>query len=440
METQELQLKRAEYKTAKLSTLKNWKENPREIDERDFEKLVDLLKRYGLIRPLLVDGRDGTTVLGGNMRLRALRELGVKEVDIAVVKPSSDEEAIEMALIDNAEFGRYLKNRLQDLLETHNIDLSIRITTNSVRLGEFKIAETKKDPDDFNPDSVDTSNSPIEEGTMIRLGNHILICGDSTNQKVVEKLLGEKRADMIFTDPPYNVDYGATMKDKLRGTSDRRIMNDNLGANFYNFLFDALTAVKGKVRGDVYICMSSSELHTLYSAFTDAGGHWSTFLIWVKNTFTMGRSNYQRQYEPILYGWYEETSHFWSGARDLGDVIRQEDAYVDAKGNVYLKAENLSMDIWEFPKPTRNKEHPTMKPVGLVERAIKNSTEPTDIVLDMFGGSGTTLIACETTNRHCRMIELDPYYCEVIAKRWEILTGNEREYLNLEGTPDEQAK
>ena len=151
-------------------------------------------------------------------------------------------------------------------------------------------------------------------------------------------------------------------------------------------------------KGAIYICMSSSELHTLYDAFVKAGGKWSTFVIWAKNMFTMGRSDYQRQYEPILYGWKQGNDHYWCGVRNEGDV-------------------------WFVKKPVRNDLHPTMKPVELIERALKNSSKSHDIVLDCFGGSGSTLIACEKLGRQCRMVELDPKYVDVIVKRWEDFTG-----------------
>ena len=153
-------------------------------------------------------------------------------------------------------------------------------------------------------------------------------------------------------------------------------------------------------KGAVYVCMSSSELHTLQRAFTAAGGKWSTFVIWAKNTFTLGRADYQRQYEPILYGWKEGTDRYWCGARDQGDV-------------------------WFFDKPVSNDLHPTMKPVALVERAIRNSSKTRDVVLDPFGGSGSTLIACEKAGRQARLIELDPRYCDVIVQRWQEWTGEQ---------------
>jgi DNA modification methylase len=224
--------------------------------------------------------------------------------------------------------------------------------------------------------------------------------------EAVEKVLAGGLADMTWTDPPYGVNYGATMKDKLR-KKHRRIANDNLGPAFEPFLRDACTNILAVTKGAVYICMSSSELHTLHEAFTEAGGHWSTFVIWAKNTFTMGRADYQRQYEPILYGWKEGTDHYWCGARDQGDV-------------------------WFVKKPVANDLHPTMKPVELVERAIRNSSKSRDTVLDPFAGSGSTLIASEKTHRLARLIELEPKYCDVIIRRFEEFSGK-RAVLESDG-------
>jgi DNA modification methylase len=232
--------------------------------------------------------------------------------------------------------------------------------------------------------------------------------------EAVEKVLAGGLADMVFTDPPYNVNYGATMKDKLRKSS-RKIANDNLGDGFEQFLRDTCINILAVTKGAVYVCMSSSELHTLEKAFREAGGHWSTFVIWAKNTFTMGRSDYQRQYEPILYGWKEGTEHFWCGARDQGDV-------------------------WFVKKPVSNDLHPTMKPVELVERAIHNSSKGRDTVLDPFGGSGTTLIACQKAGRHARLIELEPKYCDVIVRRWQEFTGKDAVYEGSTRTFAEMAE
>jgi DNA modification methylase len=213
----------------------------------------------------------------------------------------------------------------------------------------------------------------------------------------VERVLAGQLADMTFCDPPYNVDYANSPKDKLRG-KHRPILNDDLGRGFEAFLYDACVNILQVTKGAVYVCMSSSELHTLQRAFTAAGGRWSTFIVWAKNTFTLGRADYQRQYEPILNGWKEGADHYWCGARDQGDV-------------------------WFFDKPVRNDLHPTMKPVALVERAIRNSSKSRDIVLDPFGGSGSTLIACEKTGRQARLIELDAKYVDLVIHRWQEFTG-----------------
>lgn len=224
-----------------------------------------------------------------------------------------------------------------------------------------------------------------------------MLCGDATVRADVEKLLDGELADMAFTDPPYNVNYANSAKDKLRG-KNRPILNDALGDGFGALLQAASANVLAVTKGGVYICMSSSELDTLQKAFREAGGKWSTFVIWAKNTFTLGRADYQRQYEPILYGWKDGTDHYWCGARDQGDV-------------------------WLFDKPHKNDLHPTMKPVALVERAIRNSSKSRDIVLDLFGGSGTTMIAAERTGRQARLLELDPRYVDVIVRRWEKVSG-----------------
>jgi DNA modification methylase len=225
---------------------------------------------------------------------------------------------------------------------------------------------------------------------------------------------------MAVTDPPYNVDYGNSAKDKMRG-KDRRILNDALGDGFYQFLYDTCINLLMVTKGACYICMSSSELHTLQKAFTDAGGKWSTFIIWAKNTFTLGRADYQRQYEPILYGWKDGSQHYWCGARDQGDV-------------------------WFVDKPRVNDLHPTMKPVELIERAITNSSKSRDIVLDLFGGSGTTLIAAERTGRSARLMELDPKYVDVIVQRWQDYTGNkavldgeDRTFDDLKASPGKRS-
>jgi DNA modification methylase len=234
-------------------------------------------------------------------------------------------------------------------------------------------------------------------GDLWVLGEHRLLCGNAAVRADIEKVLEGQLAGITFTDPPYNVDYANSPKDKLRG-KHRPILNDDLGSGFEAFLHDACANILSVTKGAIYVCMSSSELHTLQRAFTTAGGKWSTFVIWAKHTFTLGRADYQRQYEPVLYTWPAGHDRYWCGARDQGDV-------------------------WFIDKPARNDLHPTMKPVALMERAVRNSSKTRDIVLDPFGGSGSTLIACEKTGRQARLVELDPRYCDVIVQRWQAFSG-----------------
>ena len=259
------------------------------------------------------------------------------------------------------------------------------------------LAETGDEGGDLDQ-APEVPTEPISRpGDLWICGQHRVLCGDATVLSDVEKLLDGELADMAFTDPPYNVNYANSEKDKRKG-KNRPILNDALGEDFGALLYDACVNILTLTKGAVYICMSSSELDRLQKAFRDAGGKWSTFVIWAKNTFTLGRSDYQRQYEPILYGWKEGTDHYWCGARDQGDV-------------------------WFVDKPVKNDLHPTMKPIELVERAIRNSSKSRDIILDPFGGSGTTMIAAERAGRRARLVELDPKYVDVIVERWQSLTG-----------------
>lgn len=401
-----------------IEKLKPWTKNPRDIKKEDFERLKRQIKELGQYKPLLVT-REGE-VLGGNMRLKAYKELGINEVWVSVVTPKTEAEKVKYALSDNDRAGFYISDQLTDLiteygveinLDDYKVDLGEAMTLSEV-LNKFGINEVVEDEP---PEVPEEAESKL--GEVYQLGRHRLMCGDATKIEDVEKLMDGKKADMVFTDPPYNVDY--------EGGTGLKIKNDKFANKqaFYQFLYDSLSALRPFVKGDLYICMSSSELHTLQKAFQDCGGHWSTFIIWVKDRFTLGRSNYQRQYEPILYGWFTGSTHYWSGLRNLGDVVKEE-AKTDEFGETWFKLDGLVQgDIWEFDKPKKNKEHPTMKPQELCARAIKNSSPLDGVILDTFGGSGSTLIACEQTNRTCYMMELDPKYCDVITKRWMKFTG-----------------
>ncbi len=374
--------------------------NARTHSEEQIAQIAASIREFGWTNPILTDGDKG--VIAGHGRLAAARKLELTEVPVIELGHLSPEQKKAYILADNRialNSGwdeELLKLELQELQGVDfDLDLLGFGDDEIERLLNGDQAGGGLTEDDAIPEApVDPVSRP---GDLWILGNHRLLCGDSTMLSDVEKLMGNELADMAFTDPPYNVDYGNNAKDKMRG-KDRRILNDALGDGFYQFLYDACLNLQVVTKGACYVCMSSSELHTLQKAWIDAGGKWSTFIIWAKNTFTLGRSDYQRQYEPILYGWKQGVDHFWCGDRDQSD-------------------------IWNYNKPRVNDLHPTMKPVELVERAIKNSSKSRDIVLDLFGGSGTTLIACEKTGRQARLMELDPKFVDVIVKRWEEYTG-----------------
>jgi len=377
--------------------------NARTHSDDQVAQIAASIAEFGWTNPILA-GADGI-IIAGHARLLAARKLGMTEVPVIVLDHLTETERRALVLADNrlalnAGWDEEMLRVELESIRDDGFDLDLIGFTDDEL--EDLLREPEEDhagntDEDAVPEAPDTATTVA--GDVWVLGEHRLLCGDATQMEAVQKVLAGALADMVFTDPPYNVNYGATMKDKLRGKK-RKIANDNLGQNFEQFLKDALVNLLAVTKGAIYVCMSSSELHTLHRAFTEAGGHWSTFVIWAKNTFTMGRSDYQRQYEPILYGWKDGTDHFWCGARDQGDV-------------------------WLVKKPVANDLHPTMKPVELVERAIRNSSKGRDTVLDPFGGSGSTLIACEKSGRQARVIELEPKYCDVIVARWQEFTGKQ---------------
>lgn len=383
-----------------VASLIPYARNARTHSDEQVAQIAASIAEFGFTNPILTDGDRG--VIAGHGRLAAARKLRLTEVPVIELNHLSAIQKKAYILADNriaANAGWDDELLSVELAELQDAGFDLELTgfgdEELERLLNGEGNTTGLTEDDAVPDvPVD----PVSKtGDVWLMGQHRLICGDSTVLTDVERVMNGQLADMAFTDPPYNVDYANNAKDKMRG-KDRRIMNDALGDGFYQFLYDACVNLLIVTKGACYVCMSSSELHTLQRAWLDAGGKWSTFVIWAKNTFTLGRADYQRQYEPILYGWKEGVKHYWCGDRDQSD-------------------------IWNYNKPRVNDLHPTMKPVELVERAIKNSSKTRDIVLDLFGGSGTTLIACEKTNRQARLVELDPKYVDVIVKRWEDYTG-----------------
>jgi DNA modification methylase len=382
-----------------LGELIPYARNPRTHSDAQVAQIAASIREFGWTNPVLVDGANG--IIAGHGRVLAARKLGLERVPVIELAHMSEAQKRAYVLADNqlalnAGWDEaLLRLELADLSEL-GFDLGLigfaEGELERLLAGDGRTGLTEDDDAPALPEQAVT-----KLGDLWVLGEHRLLCGDATVLAVVEQVLEGRLADMTFTDPPYNVDYGSSAKDRLRG-NNRKILNDDLGAGFEAFLHGACANILSVTKGAVYVCMSSSELHTLQRVFTSAGGKWSTFLIWAKHTFTLGRADYQRMYEPILYGWRDGHDHYWCGARDQGDV-------------------------WFFDKPVRNDLHPTMKPVALVERAIRNSSKSRDIVLDPFGGSGSTLIACEKAGRKTRLIELDPKYCDVIIRRWQAWTG-----------------
>lgn len=387
--------------TANIADLRSWDKNPRDILPKDLDRLKAQIQRLGQYKPLLVTS-DGI-VIGGNMRLRAYKDLGITELWVSIVNPKDDTELLEYALSDNDRAGFYNELELMELVELTPIDQTMFAVDmgRPVLLQDFMNRENKKKTEEDEPPTVNESEPAVSvPGEIYQLGRHRLMCGDSTDLEAVTKLMGDFKADMVFTDPPYNVDYTGKTKDALKIENDKK---DD--ASFYQFLLDAFTNMSAvtKAGGSIYVCHADSEGMNFRKSFMDAGFLLKQCLIWNKNTLVMGRQDYHWKHEPILYGWKDGGSHQWYGERN-------------------------QTTVWDIDRPTRSEDHPTMKPLALIEKALDNSSKSEDLVLDLFGGSGSTLIACEQMSRTCNTMELDPHYCDVIRKRYAKLKGKEQEW------------
>ena len=372
---------------AKISAIKANSKNPRVIKDDKFRKLVQSIKEFPQMldkRPLVcftdVDGKY--VVLGGNMRLKAAIEVGLKELPILLADDWTQEQRDEFLIKDNVGFGEWDWDQLanewnEELLDKWGLDIP--------NFEPDEVLEAEEDDFDEEPPLI-----PVTVlGDLYEIGEHRLLCGDSTQTDTFEKLMQGEFGDMVITDPPYNVAYEGKTKDALT------IDNDNMGNDdFYKFLYDFYSALTTTVKkgGAIYVWHASSEIINFGKAMVDAGWLLKQQLIWVKNSMVMGRQDYQWKHEPCLYGWLAGDSHKWYSDRKQTTVI-------------------------EFDRPSRNAEHPTMKPIGLFGYQIENSSKVGDLVIDAFGGSGTTMIACQQLKRKARVIEFDPKYCDVIVKR-----------------------
>jgi DNA modification methylase len=387
--------------------------NPRRISEEELDALERSIREFGFVQPVLARKEDGT-VIGGHQRLVAARRLGLTTVPVTYLDLSVEQaRLLNLALnkISGSWDEQLLARLLAELQDSSEIDLSLSgFGEDEIRdlLRSLETREKRERPESFDLDAAleEATRSPrTRPGECWALGEHRLLVGDATKAEDLERVLAGRRAGMAFTDPPYNVSLG-DHGGHQRGSRRRRIANDSMDPIAWETFVRAWArTLLASVDGALYVCMSSKEMPLVSRVLAEEGGHWSDTLIWAKDRFVLGRADYQRSYEPIWYGWREESSHHWCGDRDQGDV-------------------------WEIARCADAPLHPTMKPLPLMERAISNSSTAGDLVLDPFLGSGSTLIACERTGRVCAGIELDPIYAEVVLARWERFSGQDVERID----------
>lgn len=401
--------------------------NPREVDEIKYRKLKESLKRdAGLtaISELKLYPYQGRWVaIGGNMRLRAMRELGWTEVIAKPIPEDTSKDALNRyILLDNTSFGKWDFDALANEWSSEVLsDCAIDLPEQPTPEDEEEAKDDNCDIDELKPE-----NPRSRLGDIYVLGTHRLICGDSTKQVYLDALMGDDQADIIITDPPYNVDYTGGTKEK------KKIANDKMeSSQFQDFLAAAFSMADRhlKAGGAFYIWHADSERYNFQTAAHRAGWKPRQTLVWNKNAMVLGRQDYQWKHEPCLYGWKEGAAHYFTPNRSLTTVLEKY-AEIDSMTKEELKefcklvlSGDIPTTVIDEDKPLRSTEHPTMKPIPLIGRQVMNSSRKGEVVLDMFGGSGTTMMACEQLGRRCRMVEFDPVYVDVIVKRWEQLTG-----------------
>lgn len=376
------------------------KYNPRKDlkpGDKEYEKIKNSINEFGYVDPIIINSDN--TIIGGHQRLKVLRDLGYTDVDCVVIDiDKTKEKALNIALnkISGEWNVKLLKDLIDDLKES-NFDIEFtgfEPPELDELFSELHNKEVKED--DFDVDEVLKEPAISRLGDLWLLGRHRLICGDSTIEKTYKTLMDGKKANLIVTDPPYNVAYEAKAG---------KIKNDDMrNEDFYKFLLTAFTNIYNVMENDasIYVFHADTEGLNFRRAFVDAGFYLSGVCIWAKQSLVLGRSPYQWKHEPILFGWKKDGRHRW---------------YSDRKQST----------VWNFDRPSKNDLHPTMKPVALCAYPIQNSSMSNCIVLDPFGGSGSTMIACEQTNRICYSIELDEKYTDVIVKRYIEQVGTDED-------------
>jgi DNA modification methylase len=380
--------------SVKISTVKSNPNNPRVIKDDKFDKLVQSIKDFPQmleIRPIVVN--DDMIVLGGNMRLKACKEAGLKEVPIIKASDLTEEQQREFIIKDNVGFGEWDWEQLKEWdgeeLEAWGLDVP--------EFDADQVLEAEEDDFDATPPEI-----PVTVlGDLYEIGEHRLLCGDSTDSEQVAKLMNGEKADMVFTDPPYNIGYKGTMSNTtINGVEVGHvaisakyddIKNDKMNEDdFYNFICDILKEIKLNCKGAYYISFGSQTLLQLLKPLNDLDIEYKSIIIWMKNQSTISGKDFKSRYEPIVYGRFNDAFY--------GERFNQE-------------------DIWEFQRTLKNDLHPTMKPIPLIENALNYSSKIGMSVLDFFLGSGSTMVASHQLKRKCYGMELDPKYCDVIVKR-----------------------
>lgn len=380
-------------------------------NEKAVDKVAASIKEFGFRNPIIIDKNN--EIIAGHTRLLAAKKLGLKEVPTIRADDLTAEQVKAFRIADNktAEYSEWNFELLaQELEELKLADYDLSLTAFDLSeceklLDLLKEVNNKNKDDDFD---IELPEEPVtKRGDIWLLGKHRLMCGDACSESDVAALMREDFADMVFTDPPWNVNYGATEHPSWK---QRTILNDSMTTEEFKKFLDSAFKVMNKFSKPgcmTYVVMSAQEWGNLMLSLKENGYHWSSTIIWNKDRLVLSRKDYHTKYEPIWYGWS------------------------DGSARLHPLTDRQQCDVWDIPRPSVSELHPTTKPVELVVRAIKNSSNMKDIVLDLFGGSGTTLIACEETDRRCRMMELDEKYADVIVKRYIDKVGSDADVFVL---------
>lgn len=398
----------------KIDELKPYKNNPRKNDKA-VKAVADSIKEFGFKVPIILD--SNMEIIAGHTRLKAAKRLKYKEVPCIIADDLTPDQVRAFRLVDN-KVGELAEWDI-DLLNIELSEIELDLTP-----FDFKIEKTVNDIEEDDYEVVAPDEPKAKMGDIYQLGKHRLMCGDSTSKEDVEKLMNGRLADLCLTDPPYNVNY--------EGSNGLTIKNDHMEDDkFKEFLYNFYLRMKESLKNgsSFYIFHADTSGGAFRVSLERAGLQLRQTLIWVKNTITLGRQDYQWQHEPILYGWKDGASHYFVNDRTQPTVIEDRiniNKLSKEKMKELLKeiySDKIHTTIIHEDKPTKNDVHPTMKPLKLCGRLLTNSSRPGDLVVDFFGGSGSTMMACEQLDRICYMMEYDPKYVDVIIDRWEKYTG-----------------